>query len=288
MSPRKFAKTEPLDLVALCHELGLRIREVPARGFDGALIRSKACQKGIVAVKASIREASRKRFTIAHEIGHFIIPHHRNLGNICEERKIESFDRSLNRSEMEANEFAAELLLPSGALRRRFDLSEFSLAQISAVAAEYGTSLTATTRSFLTLTDLPCAMIWSVANRARWFVRSDAFRFSSRLPNFRRRAPSPPRFSEAKPRPQNLRRAPGCLARPSGCRKRRYPTRTLHQPSQLQCCAHTALGLQGGDGAHAAGRRSPARRSRPRGFRVEPASLAEITRVGGCAWSQSG
>jgi len=212
----KFVKAEPLDLMALCHELGLRIREVPAKGFDGALIRSKAGQKGIVAVKASIREASRKRFTIAHEIGHFIIPHHRNLENICEERKIESFDRNLNRPEMEANEFAAELLLPSGALRKLFNLAQFSLAQISAVAAEYGTSLTATTRSFLTLTDLSCAMIWSVANRARWFVRSDAFRFFLRLPNFRRTAPSPPRFSEANQRPQNLRpsdRMPGSTVR---------------------------------------------------------------------------
>jgi hypothetical protein len=151
--------------------------KVPAKGFDGALIRSKAGQKGIVAVKASIREASRKRFTIAHEIGHFIIPHHRNLGNICQERKIESFDRNLNRPEIEANEFAAELLLPSGTLQKRFNLAEFSLAQISAVAAEFGTSLTATTRSFLMLTDLPCAMVWSVADRARWLVRSDAFRF---------------------------------------------------------------------------------------------------------------
>jgi len=174
---QKFAKTAAPDLVALCRDLGLRIREVPAKGFDGALIRSKAGQKGIVAVKASIREASRKRFTIAHEIGHFIIPHHRNLGNVCEERKIESFDRNLNRPEIEANEFAAELLLPSDVLLKRFNLAEFSLAQISTVAAEFGTSLTATTRSFLTLTDLPCAMVWSVADRARWFVRSDSFRF---------------------------------------------------------------------------------------------------------------
>src|SRR5208282_5339969 len=135
---QKFLNTVPPDLTALCRDLGLRIREVPAQGFDGALIRSKAGQKGIVAVKASIREASRKRFTLAHEIGHFIIPHHRNIENICEERKIESFDRNLNRPEMEANEFAAGLLLPSGALRKRFNLAQFSLAQISAVAAEYG------------------------------------------------------------------------------------------------------------------------------------------------------
>ncbi|HAX41796.1 MAG TPA: ImmA/IrrE family metallo-endopeptidase [Bryobacteraceae bacterium] len=174
---QKFAKTAAPDLEALCRELGLRIREVPARGFDGALIRSKAGQKGIVAVKASIREASRKRFTIAHEIGHFVIPHHRNLGNICEERKIESFDRDLNRPEIEANEFAAELLLPSAVLRKRFDLADPSLSQMSSVAAGFGTSLTATTRSFLTLTNLACAMVWSVNNRARWFVRSDSFSF---------------------------------------------------------------------------------------------------------------
>ncbi len=178
----KFVKTAPPDLTALCRDLGLRIREVPAKGFDGALIRSKADQKGIVAVKVSIREKSRKRFTIAHEIGHFIIPHHRNLGEICEERKIESFDSHLNRPEIEANEFAAELLLPSAILRRRFNLGEFSLAQISDVALDFGTSLTATTRSFLTLTDLPCAMVWSVRNRARWFVRSDSFRFYLPLP----------------------------------------------------------------------------------------------------------
>jgi len=174
---QKFIKTAPPDLTALCRDLGLRIREVPANGFDGALVRSKAGQKGIVAVKASIREKSRKRFTIAHEIGHFVIPHHRNLGNICEDRKIESFDRHLNQPEIEANEFAAELLLPSAVLRRRFNLAEFSLAQISAVAADFEASLTATTRSYLTLTDLPCAMVWSVSNRARWFVRSDSFRF---------------------------------------------------------------------------------------------------------------
>lgn len=173
----KFVKTAPPDLMALCRDLGLRIREVPAKGFDGALIRSKAGQKGIVAVKASIFEKSRKRFTIAHEIGHFIIPHHRDLGNICEDKKIESFDSHLSQAEIEANEFAAELLLPSALLRKRFNLSEFSLPQISAIAADFGTSLTATTRSFLTLTDLPCAMVWSVTNSARWFVRSDSFRF---------------------------------------------------------------------------------------------------------------
>jgi Zn-dependent peptidase ImmA (M78 family) len=144
---QQFVKTSPIDLSRLCNDLGLRIQEVSARGFDGALVRSKGRQKGIVAVKASIREASRKRFTIAHEIGHFVLPHHRLLKNICEEKKIDSFDSKLNRPEVEANEFASELLLPSVILKKRFNLAEFSLSQLSEVATEFATSLTASIRS---------------------------------------------------------------------------------------------------------------------------------------------
>ena len=174
---QKFVKTPVPDLVQLCRDLGLRVREVPANGFDGALVRSKAGQKGIIAVNSRLREASRKRFTIAHEIGHYVIPHHRLLGNVCDERQIERFETRLNRPEVEANEFAAELLLPSAVLRKRFDLSALSLNQISTIASEFGTSLTATTRSFLSLTNVPCALVWSAGQRARWCARSDSFQF---------------------------------------------------------------------------------------------------------------
>jgi hypothetical protein len=174
---QKFVKTAVPDLAQLCRDLGLRVREVPAKGFDGALVRSKAGQKGIIAVNSRLREASRKRFTIAHEIGHFVIPHHRLLGNVCDERQIERFEKKLYRPELEANDFAAELLLPSAVLRTRFNLSAPSLDQISAVASEFGTSLTATTRSFLSLTGLACALVWSTGRRADWCARSDSFDF---------------------------------------------------------------------------------------------------------------
>ncbi|MBL0158848.1 MAG: ImmA/IrrE family metallo-endopeptidase [Bryobacterales bacterium] len=157
--------------------MGLRVQEVPASGFDGALVRSMAGQKGIIAVKATIREASRKRFTVAHEIGHFVIPHHCLLKTVCDEKKIDSFDAKLDRPEIEANEFAAELLLPSTVLSKKFSLQEFSLREISTVATEFETSLTATVRCFLRLTGLPCAMVWSSDNQARWCARSEAFRF---------------------------------------------------------------------------------------------------------------
>jgi len=178
----RYVKTTPVDLADLCKNLGLRIVEVEAGGFDGALVRSKSQQKGMVAVKSRMREASRKRFTIAHEIGHFVIPHHRLLRNVCQEKKIDSFDARLDRPEIEANEFASELLLPSAVLASRFNLKELSLSAVSKVAEDFQTSLTATVRRYLSLTDLPCAMAWSDGGHARWCVRSESFWFFLPLP----------------------------------------------------------------------------------------------------------
>lgn len=165
------------DLPLLCRELGLRITEVDSTGFEGALVRSRAAQKGIIAVKRTTREASRKRFTIAHEIGHFVIPHHRLLGNVCDSPSLERFDKGLKPPEREANQFAAELLLPTKAVHSRFNLREPSLADISGVAREFETSLSATTYRYLDFTDLRCAMVWSGADRVFWYHRSDAFPF---------------------------------------------------------------------------------------------------------------
>jgi Zn-dependent peptidase ImmA (M78 family) len=165
------------DLDALCNRLGLRVRQKEFDGFDGILLRSKTAQKGIIGVNAGIREPSRKRFTVAHEIGHFVIPHHRELASACEGGSIESFSRRLALPELEANEFAAELLLPGKAVASRFDLDHPSLSRISLVANDFETSLSATTWRFLDLTGQPCAMVWSHAGRAVWYRANDALPF---------------------------------------------------------------------------------------------------------------
>jgi Zn-dependent peptidase ImmA (M78 family) len=165
------------DLDAVCRALGLRVREKDLVGFEGTLVHSRTAQKGIIGVKRSVREASRKRFTIAHEIGHFVIPYHKNLETTCGQAVIDRFSRDLPRPELEANEFAAELLLPSKIVRSHFDLKRPSLANISGVATVFGTSLTATCWRYLDLTDTACAMVWSKAGRAVWYRTSDNLPF---------------------------------------------------------------------------------------------------------------
>ena len=63
--------------------LGLEIREVNADGFDGALVRAQEIPYGVVVIRKSIREPARKRFTLAHELGHFLLPDHDRTELVC-------------------------------------------------------------------------------------------------------------------------------------------------------------------------------------------------------------
>lgn len=165
------------DLLQIAERIGLRIQEVDSEGFEGSLVRALDGPKGIVAVKQSIRENSRKRFTIAHEIGHYLIPSHRTLENVCSGEVVESWRKGLSKPELEANEFAVELLLPARVVRDPLRLKDPSLHTISKVASQFETSLTATTLRFVGLTDLPCVAIWSINKRVKWYRRSEGFPF---------------------------------------------------------------------------------------------------------------
>ncbi len=174
--------TEKPDLRKICEALGLRIKELPLTGAHGALVRSKSASKGIICVKESLRLETQKRFTIAHEIGHFIIPYHKDLSNVCDARTLGRFGRGLPRPELEANEFAAELLLPAKLVRTSFRLETPSLETISKIATEFETGLTTAIWRFLDLTNEPCAMVWSHKGSAVWFRASDALSVHLPLP----------------------------------------------------------------------------------------------------------
>jgi len=166
----------PPDLFLIASKIGLRIREVCADGFDGTLVRALDGPKGIIAINASIREHSRKRFAIGHEIGHYLIPHHRQLENVCRPETIERWHSGIAQAEREANEFSAELLLPRKLVAPRLGLTDPSLHKISQIANEFSTSLTATAYRFIELTDKACCLVWSENKKAKWYLPSASFR----------------------------------------------------------------------------------------------------------------
>jgi hypothetical protein len=109
----------------------LRAPVIVAALLDGI---AGACVAGVLWVNG--REfAPRRRFTLAHEFGHFWIGHDGRL-------EVDSFatlsGRTSNPLEVQANAFAAELLMPKAGLDR-FE-REPSLEDVVRLAADYGVS----------------------------------------------------------------------------------------------------------------------------------------------------
>jgi Zn-dependent peptidase ImmA (M78 family) len=88
---------------------------------------------GIIAVKNTIRESGRKRFTVAHEIGHRVL---HGASSACSAADIANWSENAKQAEKEAYEFAAELLLPAGEIAPTINSLSPSLNVIQTVALQ--------------------------------------------------------------------------------------------------------------------------------------------------------
>ena len=115
----------PVPIEKLALRLDIQdISELTTEGFEGGLITDDVRSSGIVLVRKGMNR-HRRRFTIGHELGHFLIPTHRPAtpqGFFCSTRDFNKWstnqqDRAV-KMEAEANRFAAAILLPPPHLRR--------------------------------------------------------------------------------------------------------------------------------------------------------------------------
>lgn len=110
----------PVDPVAIAKKLGIEVyeTELPA-AVSGAIVKQKGRDAQILVQKDD--SDNRKRFTIAHELGHFIA-HSEDAGaNTATFEYVDLRDpqasNGSNPQEIFANQFAAELLMPESKLR---------------------------------------------------------------------------------------------------------------------------------------------------------------------------
>ena len=114
----------PVPINDLCYALDIaEIVIQDTDGFEGALITDTARNRGSIIARAS--HPYRERYTIGHELGHFLIPRHIPNATdrfLCSSNDIQTIsadkkDVWLSR-EAEANRFASLLLMPPPALRK--------------------------------------------------------------------------------------------------------------------------------------------------------------------------
>jgi hypothetical protein len=173
--------SRPANARAVAAQLQLDVNEFDVKGFDGALVRAKGTPFAAIIVRDSIREPGRKNFTVAHEIGHFVLPGHDKADLVCTSTEVGNWSDSAKEFEREANEFAAELLMPEAVVRQIIERSEPSLELIEKIASSCEASLSAGAWRFCHLTGHRCAIVWSGVDGNSWSRRSEEFRFGVSL-----------------------------------------------------------------------------------------------------------
>jgi len=134
----------PVDVAAVAHRLGLAVYVSPLpEGVSGALLKDARydTKSGFVIFVDDSEAPVRQRFTAAHEIGHFVL-HRDRIGDGVQDNYLLRSEGFSSRMEVEANRFAADLLMPFPlinkfiaegvrdvpALAKRFLVSEIAMA----------------------------------------------------------------------------------------------------------------------------------------------------------------
>ena len=149
------------------------VRERELYGCEARLVRNN--RMGIISVNSLIPEEGRKRFAIAHEIGHFLLHADTQL-ILCDEKDMYVWRESKKR-EMEANKFAAGLLMPYEIFMDFIKIGKPTFQIISEIAEEFRTTLTATALRYVDFSKEPCAIVVSRESSIKWYRKSDSFNF---------------------------------------------------------------------------------------------------------------
>lgn len=136
------------DIDRIVRDLGGEIVEgVTERWADGMLEPDKGRDNGFIIRISPLQSYERRKFTIAHELGHLFL-HTNYVDSISLEHTPLNFEKYYrdgeSQKEYEANEFAANLLMPQGIFRECIEKNvQNGYVDMKKVSEEFGVSVDA-------------------------------------------------------------------------------------------------------------------------------------------------
>lgn len=178
----------PVPIKKLALQLGIKeIAPMDSDGFIGGLITNAEKSTGVILVKDNLH-LGRLRFTLAHELGHFLIPTHvPREGDrfLCSIEDLLSLDPKVadtrKRWEAEANRFAGLMLVPPPIFRKDANKSKDpNLRDVLQLAERYEVSKEVAGRSYVDYRNEPVAFIVTHNGRVlRYYRRKHDFPYIS-------------------------------------------------------------------------------------------------------------
>ena len=137
-------------------------------GLSGAEARlTRSPKLSFIRVNSGIREPGRKRFGIAHEIGHLELHREPCSLKICTQSNVVLFHSS-DQKEIDANHFAAALLMPATMFETQCRTASPSLDLVSHLATRFRVSLTAACARYIQFCPHRCCMVVSTNGKIRY------------------------------------------------------------------------------------------------------------------------
>lgn len=160
-----------IDLEAVAYDMKATVRYRKLDGSEARIVGDGA--SAIITVQEG-GQRPRQRFSIAHEIGHWIERHGRG-GFVCAKEDISPQNDREKSAEAEANVFASQLILPSYLFNPMVEGLPITLDTADKIGREFQASLTATAIKLIRSTAKPAAVVCHSQVKRDWFASSRGF-----------------------------------------------------------------------------------------------------------------
>jgi len=158
----------------------IEIRYAPLKSFEGVLLTTPERQNGSILVNSYSRP-ERQRFTLAHELGHYLNVWHEppdEGGFLCKSKEMRfgNYVVKPGRSqqevqEIQANQFAIELIAPKSQIVA-FSSDEPRVSEVLRIAAELELSKEAAARRYVKLHPGKIAVVFTLNGEVKYPVKS--------------------------------------------------------------------------------------------------------------------
>jgi len=164
-----------IDLDLVSYSLGAEVTRTSLSDCEGSIIGTDT--NAIITINEDATP-QRQRFSLGHELGHWVNDGRKNLSYRCSSNDMKQFEIRKNdfkqNKEVQANQFSAELIMPHFLFYPYIDTADITFETVKNLANTFQVSVTSSAIRLVELNTKPCMLIsWSKDGTRRWFNRNN-------------------------------------------------------------------------------------------------------------------
>jgi hypothetical protein len=162
------ASPNEIDVYAIAKFCKAQVVEKILHGIEARIIGNG--KEAFITVNSNSSE-ERKRFSIGHELGHWMFDRGKPFFN-CSNLDLSKWDLKSIDPEVRANQYSSNLIMPKSMFVPVSKKKPLTFSTVKELASLFNTSLTATSIKLIELGSYPSMLICTENGKRKWFCRS--------------------------------------------------------------------------------------------------------------------